>query len=61
MAYPCFYHFIAAVRYNAALGPFFHYFAHLWHPACRPFRGKQTLMEDINFVKEKLDEDAMYD
>ncbi|KAI7334817.1 hypothetical protein KC315_g3580 [Hortaea werneckii] len=56
MAYSCFYHFLVAVRYHAGLGPFFHYFAHLWHPACRPFRGKQDLIDDINLMEQRIQE-----
>ena len=54
-AYSCFYHFLVAVKYHAGLGLFFHYYSHLWHPACRPFRGKQSLIEDIGLVGQDLE------
>ncbi|KAM0719967.1 hypothetical protein Q7P37_004102 [Cladosporium fusiforme] len=49
-AYPCLYDIIMLRRYHVAYAPFFHYFAHLWHPTCRPYRGKASLADDISFV-----------
>lgn len=46
-AYPCLYDIVMGRRYHVAFAPFFHYFAHLWHPACRAFRGKGGLLDDM--------------
>lgn len=29
--------------YSFSLGVFLHYFSHIYHPVCRPFRGKYGL------------------
>jgi hypothetical protein len=50
-AYPCLYDIVYGRRYHVAYGPFFHYFANLWHPACRPYRGKADLVDDIAIVE----------
>ncbi|KAI7226472.1 hypothetical protein KC330_g8807 [Hortaea werneckii] len=52
-AYGCFYELVAFTRYHVGLVPFFHYFAHLWHPACRPFRGKAMMIDDITVLEGK--------
>ena len=52
-AYGCLYEFIAFSRYHAGHVPFFHYFTHLYHPACRPFRGKANLIADITMMESK--------
>lgn len=38
---------IERCRYHSGFGPFFHYFAHLWHLQCKPARGKDSLIADI--------------
>lgn len=55
-AYLCLWEFIGFSRYHVGLAPFFHYFAHLWHPACRPFRGKAGLLDDITMIEQGSEE-----
>ena len=38
---------IQNLKFHVGLVRFFHYFAHLYHPACKPSRGKTTLLDDI--------------
>lgn len=66
-AYPCLSLVLANIKYNASLGVFFHYFTHLYHPTCRPFRGKTGLLDDITMqqddgaVQEGEQEDEDFD
>ncbi|TKA65758.1 hypothetical protein B0A55_10835 [Friedmanniomyces simplex] len=49
-AYPCLSALLYNSKYNVALGVFFHYFTHLYRPACRPFRGKYGLLDDVTLL-----------
>jgi hypothetical protein len=51
VAYPCLYDIVFGRRYHVAYAPFFHYFAHLWHPTCRAYRGKSSLVDDMAAVE----------
>lgn len=51
MAYGCLWDLIGFTRFHVGQVVFFHYFAHLWHPACRPFRGKAGLLDDISMME----------
>lgn len=55
MVYPCLYDLIRWTRYHVAYGVFFHYFAHLYHIQCEPFRGKRELLEDITVMEKTFD------
>lgn len=50
-AYPCLYDIVYGKRFHVAYAPFFHHFAHLWHPTCRAFRGKSSLVDDMVAVE----------
>lgn len=55
-AYPCLWLLIVNLKYHAGLAPFYHYFTHLYHPTCRPFRGKATILDDIEFAESQPQE-----
>lgn len=46
-AYPCFFELIYFKKWHAGHGPFFHYFAHLWHASCKSHRGKQNIIQAL--------------
>ncbi|KAK5171439.1 uncharacterized protein LTR77_004583 [Saxophila tyrrhenica] len=52
-AYLCLSKLIRFMKFHVGLAPFFHYFTHLYHPSCRPFRGKTTLINDITFHEKR--------
>jgi hypothetical protein len=58
-AYPCLYDIVMGRRYHVAYAPFFHYFAHLWHPACRAFRGKGGLLDAMTDIEAAQKDVAM--
>ncbi|KAK5126347.1 hypothetical protein LTR85_010583 [Meristemomyces frigidus] len=43
-AYPCLYDLIHWSKWHPGFGPFFHYFGHMYHPACAPARGKNIFV-----------------
>lgn len=48
---------IGSMWYSFCLGVFLHYFSHVYHPVCRPFRGKHGLRDVI--MEEETGEDAI--
>ena len=59
VAYPCLYDIVMGRRYHVAYAPLFHYFAHLWHPACRAFRGKGGLLDDMTNIEAAQEDVTM--
>ncbi|KAK3075868.1 hypothetical protein LTR53_000441 [Teratosphaeriaceae sp. CCFEE 6253] len=47
-AYNCLYEIMYHTKWHPGYGPFFHYYAHLWHSACMPTRGKLDLIESVD-------------
>jgi hypothetical protein len=46
-AYPCLYDLVHWTKWHAGYGPFFHYFAHLYHSPCQAARGKDTVTMQV--------------
>jgi len=42
------------LRFHGGLAPFYHYYTHLYHPSCRPFRGKAGLLDDITVMEKEV-------
>lgn len=39
---------ISSLAYHPSLALFFHYYAHMWHLACKAARGKDSLVADLD-------------
>lgn len=52
-AYPCLYRLTCWNKWHPGFGPFFHYFAHLWHSPCMPARDKIAFIMTIDNAARK--------
>lgn len=52
-AYGCLFTLIMRVQWHPGYGPFFHYFAHLYHATCQPTRGKDDLISSIQQAADR--------
>ncbi|EON69922.1 hypothetical protein W97_09187 [Coniosporium apollinis CBS 100218] len=57
-AYPCLFYILHHNKYNVAFTPFYHWFAHLYHIACKPFRGKEMIIFDLKEIDKIADEET---
>ncbi|KAI7499069.1 hypothetical protein KC367_g4785 [Hortaea werneckii] len=53
-AYACLYNIISGVKWHPGFGPFFSYFASLYHHACKASRGKDVYIATV-VAKAKVD------